>query len=210
MKVKLAYPKIPDSKGFLPKRCYAFAKYDGTNLHWVWDNEWLAFGTRRDRFPLTDEGIYNFNVEHPGLEESTEIFLGDYGKRLHNILSSDYPSKRVTVFTEFFGNNSFAGNHYDKDAKRLVLFDVQVDDIIVPPNIFLRQFCLIDHALPVYEGKFTGQFVEDVRNGKYHVDEGVVCKGIYKNELYMCKIKTNAYMEKLKSSFKDKWKDYWE
>ena len=53
-RIKLAYPKIPGSKNSPFKRCIAFEKYDGTNLHWVWEYElgWYGFGTRRDRFDL--------------------------------------------------------------------------------------------------------------------------------------------------------------
>lgn len=75
-RVKLVYPKIPDSRNCPLTRCIAFEKYDGTNLHWVWEVElgWYAFGTRRDRFDLDDMGIAEFNAAHPGLEEAPEIF----------------------------------------------------------------------------------------------------------------------------------------
>ena len=40
----LVYPKIPDSKNCPHEQCVAFEKYDGTNLHWVWEVElgWYA------------------------------------------------------------------------------------------------------------------------------------------------------------------------
>ena len=54
-------------------------------------------------------------------------------------------------------------------------------------------------------------FAENVREGNYNVNEGVICKGVLKDgQIWMAKIKTKAYMNKLKESFKDKWKDYWE
>ena len=63
----------------------------------------------------------------------------------------------------------------------------------------------------VYEGKLTGKFIDDVRGGKYKVDEGVVCKGGTGGEdVWMVKIKTMAYMDKLKRAIGDKWEDYWE
>jgi hypothetical protein len=56
-RIKLAYPKMPGSKNSPLEKCLAFEKYDGTNLHWVWEPEmgWYAFGTRRDRFDLDDQ-----------------------------------------------------------------------------------------------------------------------------------------------------------
>jgi hypothetical protein len=41
--------------------------------------------------------------------------------------------------------------------------------------------------------------------------EGVVCKGgMGGDDLWMVKIKTHAYMERLKNAFADRWEDYWE
>jgi hypothetical protein len=63
----------------------------------------------------------------------------------------------------------------------------------------------------VYRGKFTGKLCEDVRNGKYDVTEGVVCKGVRGGaDQWMVKIKTYAYMERLKAAFADRWEDFWE
>ena len=63
----------------------------------------------------------------------------------------------------------------------------------------------------VYEGKFTGQFAEEVRTGKFGVAEGVVCKGgTGGTDIWMAKIKTYAYMERLKASFAKRWEDFWE
>ena len=63
----------------------------------------------------------------------------------------------------------------------------------------------------VYQGKLTGRFAEDVRTGKYGVTEGVICKGgTGGSDLWMAKIKTNAYMERLKRAFGERWEDHWE
>jgi len=54
----------------------------------------------------------------------------------------------------------------------------------------------------MYEGNLTDQFIQDVRDGKYDVVEGVVCKGTQKTGaarggVWMAKIKTKAYLDKL-------------
>ena len=214
-RVKLVYPKIPDSKNCPLKRCIAFEKYDGTNLHWVWEVElgWYAFGTRRDRFDLDDMGIADFNAAHPGLEEATDIFRKDFAHSLETLFRNNpqYNYPEITVFTEFLGTNSFAGMHKKDDVKQLILFDVQAGKGIISPEQFIRDFSEFNIARVVYRGKLTGKFIDDVREGKYGVDEGVVCKGgSTADELWMVKIKTYAYMTKLQQAFKDDWENYWE
>jgi len=72
----LHYPKISGSRGCPNGRCIAFEKYDGTNLHWDWDRDfgWHAFGTRRDTFNLTADGIEQFTRAHEQLRECVDVF----------------------------------------------------------------------------------------------------------------------------------------
>lgn len=93
---------------------------------------------------------------------------------------------------------------------RLVLFDVLVDEEFMSPFEFAAQFANVDSARVIFRGKFAGKFAEDIRQGKYDVAEGVVVKGVSKGELWMARIKTNAYMAKLKKAFADRWEDFWE
>jgi RNA ligase len=214
-RVKLAYPKIPGSKDSLLEKCIAFEKYDGTNLHWIWERElgWYAFGTRRDRFDLDERGIGEFNAAHPGLEEAPNIFLNKLAKSLNDVFQANqnYHCPEITVFTEFFGVQSFAGMHKQDDPKQLVLFDVQTDHGMIDPEQFVRDFSVTNIAKVVYRGKLTGKFIEEVRQGKYNVAEGVVCKGKSKtNGIWMVKIKTCDYMNKLQQAFQDDWEKYWE
>jgi hypothetical protein len=231
MKVPLVYPKMTDSKNCPLKQFYAYEKLDGTNIHWCWNqnDHWYAFGTRRDRFPLTEDGIREFNKAHPGLEDVAQSFLdcgshlpmaktlddfffGRYGRHFTKISKVLYKPSEIIVFTEFRGAKSFAGQHEKDDHKDHYLIDVQVDGRFVSPVQLEYDFEAFREFLPrlIHKGKFSGDFVERVRKGKYHLDEGVVCKGMVDGELYMCKIKTDAYLKKLKEEFKDKWKDYWE
>jgi hypothetical protein len=211
----LHYPKIPSSRDAPGGRCIAFEKYDGTNLHWDWDREfgWITFGTRRDSFDLYGSGLDAFAAAHPGLEEAAQVFLRTHAAPLEEIFRKHpaYTAPRLTVFTEFLGPNSFAGMHKKDDPKQVMLFDVQTDRGIIGPEQLIADFSAIGIARVVYRGKLTGQFAEDVRCGKYGVHEGVVCKGGSGGEdLWMCKIKTYDYLERLKQAFADGWEDYWE
>ncbi len=212
----LHYPKIPAAKGCPSGHCLAFEKYDGTNLHWEWDRDfgWHAFGTRRDEFNLTPVGVADFAAKHAHLHEAQGVFqetLADGIERVlrENTAYRDYGG--VKAFTEFFGPNSFAGLHKADDPKQLVLFDIWAEGYgFLSPWQFVADFGHLPIARVICEGRVS-RFAADVRAGKYGVAEGVVCKGGTGGvDLWMVKVKTHAYMEKLKQAFADKWEDFWE
>lgn len=212
MKIKLVYPKIPDTLHCPLKQCVAFEKIDGTNIHWVWtpQNGFESFGTRRDRYPNTDASIAQFHKFHYGLDGLDAAFQ-KIAQPLSEFLLNKFPdSKEVLVFTELYGTNSFAGSHKPEDKKQLILFDVQVDGKMLPPEEFIQLFEPFGIPKVIFRGKFTGQLYADVRSGKYGVKEGVVVKGMVSDEIYMAKIKTSAYAKKLMERFEGDWKNYWE
>ena len=214
VRVALSYPKIPGSERILPGKCIAFAKYDGTNLHWGWERELgqYAFGTRQNRFDLDEKAIAEFNAQHSGYEDAVHLFQTTYADALEKIFKENpaYKAEELSVFTEYFGQNSFAGLHKNSDRKELMLFDLYNGTHMVDPEIFRQDFGHLKIAKVIYKGKQTGRFANDVREGKFNVSEGVVCKGGTGSELWMVKIKTNAYMEKLKKAFAADWEKYWE
>jgi hypothetical protein len=213
----LHYPKIPGSRHCPDGRCVAFEKYDGTNLHWDWDRDfsWHAFGTRRDEFALTRIGIDQFENTHAHLRQSVEVFQAGLANEIESVFIDNANYREFTsikVFTEFFGPNSFAGLHKSDDPKQLMIFDVLAEPFgIIGPEQLVTDFGHLSSARVVYRGKLTGKFSDDVRKGKYDVREGVVCKGGTGGpDVWMVKIKTHAYMEKLKAAFAEKWEDFWE
>jgi len=213
----LYYPKIPGSRNAPLSRCIAFEKYDGTNLHWEWDRDfgWHSFGTRRDAFNLTAQGIAAFATQHANLKQAVAVFQATLADRLEQVFrdqSAYREFQSLQAFTEFVGPNSFAGLHREDDPKEVRLLDVLAEPLgILGPQRFVADFGHLPIARVVYEGKLTGQFAEDVRRGKYAVAEGVVCKGgLGGADVWMVKIKTNAYLARLKQAFADRWEDYWE
>lgn len=194
----------------------AFRKLDGSNLRFEWHKShshrshfgWIKYGTRRRLFNKSD----------PDFGCAIELFLNTHAESLAKIFTDnkDYRKRdKYTAFCEFLGPNSFAGLHKPEDPKELFLFDIWQDKFgIIGPRQFLQDFGHLKIAPKVYEGKLTGQFAEDVRNGKFPVDEGVVCKGGagggWNVGIWMVKIKTYAYLEKLKKVFANNWQDFWE
>lgn len=213
MKVSLVYPKIPDGTNCPLKKCIAFEKLDGTNIHWIFKSNlgWLDFGTRRDRFPINNGGVSKFEKAHPELSGLDKLWDPNSDLEFWLMDNPEYNDHNETiVFTEYWGPNSFAGQHNAQDDKQLTIIDVMVDGKFLSPEKLIKDFSNFGLPKVIYQGKYTGQFVEDVRKGKYPVNEGVVVKGVADDQVYMTKIKTNAYLEKLKLQFKDKWQDYWE
>lgn len=202
MQVKLVYPKIPENSDKFHGRCYAFEKYDGTNLHWKWNKEdgWYAFGTRRTQFPLTAAGISGFRFNHMELIKAPDIFNETLRDKLTMFLCkhSAFSDCEITLFTEFHGPNSFAGSHEITDEQELTIIDIMRNNQLFEPELFHQYFQKFGSAKLIYQGKYSGQFTEDVRNGKYNVNEGVVCKAKVDGEVFMTKIKTKEYLKRLK------------
>ena len=202
------YPSIlgPSKAPHLP--CIAFEKkYDGSNIRAEWSRKrsWWKFGKRHGLVDGTDD---------MGLGQAIEIWKRKYAEPMERIIldSKIYRNaESVTAFAEFFGPNSFAGQHNPSDEKDLILFDVSVHKKgILGPREFLDSFGFLGVARVVHEGILNDTFIDDVRSGKYGVNEGVVAKGGSGHKLWMRKIKTLKYMERLKAAYGEDWKKRWE
>lgn len=207
------YPKMPGPAGAKLDKCVAFEKLDGTNLFWEWHREfgWTDFGTRSASYRLDPGGVTEFNANHTGLEEAPELFA-TLGEQMHPILTAQPSIPTAIAYTEFLGAKSFAGMHVPNDPKRLILFDVFIPGYgFVGPWRFLELFADVPTPKVVYQGKFSGKLTEDVRAGMYPVTEGVVVKGGSDGaDVWMAKVKTNAYLERLRQAFGERWADFWE
>ena len=202
-----SYPSIAgsrDHKVALGTPCLGFYKYDGSNLRWEWSKKqgWCKFGTRHRLFGH-DEEPYN---------QAIPIFLNELAPSIEDIVRHEFKGlQKFIAFTEFFGPSSFAGNHELTEPKELVLIDVNIHPKgIIVPRLFLDLFGDQPYApLLIYEGNLNQKLIEDVRSGIYPVEEGIVCKGAdRRNTPWMVKIKTNAYLDKLKNRFGDDWVKY--
>jgi hypothetical protein len=152
---------------------------------------------------------------HPELSIAADIFQSQLAHGIETVFrtSATYGSPDdFKVFAEFFGPQSFAGAHRADDPKELRLFDVEVEGFgLVGPEQFVTDFGHLPIARVVYHGRFSGVFADAVREGKYPVVEGVVCKsGAGGSDLWMAKIKTRSYLQRLKLAFGERWEDYWE
>jgi len=148
----------------------------------------------------------------PGMRGAIEIFYKTLAEPLERIFHDNkdikiYLSRQnsiMTVFMEYVGPNSFAGVHVPGDPMELVLFDTAVDRRgMMTPRDFVKTFGHLRIAKVVYEGNFNTEFIQDVRNGKYDVIEGVVAKGLRPtgkppHNIWMAKVKTLTWLNKLR------------
>ena len=197
----IEYPSIMSSAKAPREHCIAFDKMDGSNVRVKYTNKrgFHLFGSRTQMF----------DKNHPFLAPAIPYFHDHFEKPLVNFIKSEFPDEReVVAYLEFFGNNSFAGWHDPNDTtKRLVCFDIMIGHknrkLLLPQEfVKLTEKYKIISPKVIYEGNLTDQFIQDVQDGKYPVIEGVVCKGILKSGahrggVWMAKIKTQAYLDRL-------------
>lgn len=187
------YPSILTFKeAGIPKnpQCLAFVKYDGSNIRFEYSKrKWEKFGTRTQ---LLDP-------KHPVLGKSIDLFREQWEKSLTDTLMKHNIEKAV-VFFEYYGPNSFAGQHDLNDTMTLTMIDINVHRKgLMPARDFIKIFGHLSIAEVIYDGNFNKQFVEDVQEGKYNVVEGIVAKGGNSaKDFWMRKVKTKTYLEKLK------------
>ena len=102
------------------ENCIAFYKHDGSNIRVEWSRKrgWYKFGSRTCLIDGT----------HP-LGDAIDIFLNTYSDDLEKIFKKDKlfrNCQNVTIFSEYFGPNSFAGQHEEDDPKEIVVFDISI------------------------------------------------------------------------------------
>lgn len=190
-----SYPEIQGPSKAPKDYCFAFDKMDGSNLRFEWSKKrgWYKFGTRNC---MIDQN-------HPDFGIGWNLFLNRYGDDIPKVLKDHKEFRHVEsviVFCEFFGENSFAGNHEKTDTKEVVLFDVNLHKKgFLLPKDFIKYFSHLPIPKVVYEGNFNTQFVKDVFENKYNLKEGVVAKGgDSQHNLWMTKAKTKDWLDKLR------------
>ena len=214
----LQYPSILGVKKMpigLP--CIAFYKYDGSNLRFEWSPKkgWHKYGSRTQmidgKSPIYGQGIELFH------DTMGDIIV----ERLKSFMPKQFKNwERITAFAEFYGENSFAGSHDEKDEKKLCLFDVFLfQKGFLKPDNFVDYFGDLDWSSKVvYRGNLNKEFIEKIRYNTLEgeiLNEGVICKGVSEkinfktqNNIWMTKIKTYEYINKLKHKYDEKWENY--
>jgi hypothetical protein len=200
----IEYPSIMNSSKAPRKPCIAFEKLDGSNIRVKY--------TQKRGFELFGSRTQLIDESHPHLGGVIAAFKRDFDEPLTKIMKKHWPNEREAIaFGEFFGDQSFAGWHEATDTtKRFVLFDFMVghkNRKFLLPQEFIKLFQgVVTIPRIVYEGNLNDEFIKDVRESKYDLSEGVICKGREKTgnacgSVWMAKIKTQAYLDKVLGRF---------
>lgn len=178
---------------------YVYDKLDGSHIRAEWSNykkRFVKFGRKAglldDNFPL--------------LKKAWPLIKKKYEADFNKIFRKE-SFYRVVGFFEFFGKKSFAGFHQEDDEFDVVLFDVNpYKKGIWDPRYF--EECFRDKVeIPnlLYKGKINKTFISSVKDGTLSgvSFEGVVCKTLH-NSPKMFKIKSNAWISKLREHYDEK------
>jgi hypothetical protein len=188
----ITYPSIP--KKITDISYYLFDKIDGSNI--------------RAEFSLK-KGFHRFGSRHrllsdesgPILNKSKDIILA-YEDIVKNIFRKQR-WEAGTLFFEFYGEHSFAGNHSENDDFKVVLIDFHLERKgFLHPKDFLDTF---DGNLPTPNflgiSKLSDPLIRKIQ--KRDVEgmgfEGIVAKAVVKNQVVRCKVKTFDWLNKLKN-----------
>ena len=138
--------------------------------------------------------------------DGIDIFLEKYGEDLNKIFRDRYRKvESFVVFGEYVGENSFAGQHMESEKKDVILFDVSAYKRgFVGPDEFLKNFGHLDIPRVIYQGKYNENLIRSVRENQYGLKEGVIVKGQIGKEVWMSKIKTTEWLDKIREKFGEK------
>ena len=190
------YPEITNTIQY-GLHCYCFDKLDGSNIRAEWSRKHKAFVKFGSRSRL-------LGADNPILMQAVALIKNKYEEDLSRIFI-DNRFENVVCFFEFFGPNSFAGNHLETDKHDVVLFDINLYKRgLIGPKEFLKLCGSLHLPNLVHVGTVGKELELAVRSGLCEgiTFEGVVCKStiLGKDRLpIMFKIKSNAWFDKLRN-----------
>lgn len=204
------YPSMKNTKrAKFGEDGYIFDKLDGSNIRakWARKHGFNLFGTRTR---LIDE-----STDYWG--DVVKLFNETRAEALSKYLTDKTKADNIIIFSEFHGENSYAGKHKDEPHK-LTVFDVYDPKIraFMGPEKFINDIGSVTEIPRVFgKAVLNYELIQDVREGKYDVVEGVIFKGVDRKGSFaggvpMYKIKTIKYLDRLKENFKDMWEQYGE
>ena len=187
-----SYPSIKQFRvdRHLGYRGHTFAKHDGSNLRFEWDRKkgWFRFGSRRR---LLDRDHKEFGKSMAMFEEGFADTFEKY--------AVDSGHSSIVVYCEFWGPQSFAGEHEPEDPHRLTPIDVAIyKKGLLDTESFIESFG--DFELG-YLGEMTWDqpFVDAVRSLSLTgmSFEGVVGKSGSGHKRTAIKLKSQSWVNKV-------------
>lgn len=210
-------------------------KYDGTLLGeevWVFNkldgqNFCAKYSPKQKQFTMF--GSKNWNVDETSEQfgDTVRYFKNNMSEILINIIRANSGKggvftgiEEITMFCEWYGENSFCGFHKEEDELKLSLIDIFLKKKgYIEPKTFYKLFKdSVELPELIYQGKLTKEFITSINKNDWtninceypQVKEGVVCKRstlMKGQKLPKVKIKTDWWLNKLKSTYPEQWKE---
>lgn len=189
----------------LGQHIFAFDKLDGSNFRIEWNRKlskkshftkgFKKYGTRNRVITNGNDQFY----------EMVEIFRDNYADkvderfRTHKLFKN---ADTITLYGEFYGENSFGGFHNWSEPHDIFFFDAWLyKRNFLSPSEFFSEFRDISMPKLIYKGPFMKQLIKDVNENKYGLREGVVYKFVTNGEVTSGKIKTFDWLERVKLNY---------
>ena len=226
MKEYGSIPRFFDDGTLKGEQVVAFNKLDGQNFR----VKYTPKGATKKQFTMFGSRHQYVDENTEGFGDAVRYFKEHYESVLRDIIVNNSGKKgvfngveEITLFFEWYGDNSFAGFHQEGDTMHLALIDVFLKKKgYIEPNTFIELFCENDKVETpdvIYIGKLDMDFVNSIVNNDWtqegcqypNIKEGVVIKRstLMKGQrLPMCKVKTIWWLGQLHNRFpEEKWKE---
>jgi len=200
-----AYTSIPKwSEEDFGKYVFGFDKIDGSNIRAEWDRKLskksrFTYGFKK--FGTRNELIH----QNSPFAEAIGIFENKYVEDLNKIFMDNKLFRgvdRITVYGEFFGENSFAGSHVWTEPHDIQIFDVFLyKKNYVPPTDFKKAFEWVDTVKFLFNLTFDSNVQKMIEKNAMGLKEGVVCKWVENGRVHMFKVKTEQWLRKVKDLY---------
>jgi len=170
---------------------HTFAKIDGSNLRFEWEPKrgWFRFGSRRR---VISEDHETFGI-------AMDMFLQKFAEHFEKWAVKQKWSG-ITVYCEFWGTNSFAGEHDVDDDKFLTPVDIAIYKRgMMDTSGFLKKFGDIFDLRYLGFQTWDQGFVDQVEDSSYPgmAFEGVVGKNGTGHERIGIKLKSKAWIARV-------------
>ena len=174
MKEYGSIPRFFDDGTLRGEQVVAFNKLDGQNFR----VKYTPKGATKKQFTMFGSRHQYVDENTEGFGDAVRYFKEHYEDVLREIIVNNSGKKgifngveEITLFFEWYGDNSFAGFHQEGDTLRLALIDVFLKKKgYIEPNTFVDLFCKDDRVLTpevIYIGKLDMDFVNSIVNNDW-------------------------------------------
>lgn len=216
-----SFENIKYDKFLIGEEIWASNKIDGQNFC-------ARYSPKKKEFVMFGSKNYNVDETSEQFGKAVIYFKEKMAEIIKNIIIENSKKgdvfngvEEITIFCEWYGENSFSGFHKEGEELKLCLIDVFLKKKgYIEPKIFYKIFENKGLELPelIYKGKLTKEFIDSIINNDWtkpncqypNIKEGVVCKRstLMKGQrLPKVKIKTNWWFNKLTELYPDRWKE---